>query len=400
MADINGLTITSTASEPKVVYSMSAEVSRVDNSKCKVTFNVDTYLTTSIAHLGKGFTLNIYFKVGNVEEKVFNVKHNDEVWRGAGLHSQKSFDYGEFPSTSAGGIDVWVRAVNIGGSAGTVGTELHHIVAPSLLPTPLGRPDNFRATSPVDGSDNAEGYAECEIGTWWDSAAAGINNPVSGYEIYAQVYDWVNNRWGAWKSIASGIPASQKSYTVKLPLVRGQESYLALEAKSALGYGYHSGWNVIIIHRNRLPTTPSSFAVKTDTSESSVFESAVTISWTESTDPDGNFARYRLEYATSTDGSTWSTYQFLTSQTGLSYAWTPAVDEGTYLKFRVRAEDALNAASGWRDSVVVRKEARSGLFVSIGGQVYPAKAYVSVGGQVYPGKPFASAGGQVYPGKL
>lgn len=93
---------------------------------------------------------------------------------------------------------------------------------------------------------------------------------------------------------------------------------------------------------NTAPTTPGAFTAPTGELE---IGDVRTIAWGASSDAEGNFSNYRLEYAI--NGGNWTDYATPTSPSA-----TMTIPNCTSIKFRVKARDTLGLDSAYRESPV------------------------------------------------
>ena len=122
--------------------------------------------------------------------------------------------------------------------------------------------------------------------------------------------------------------------------------------RSVDAFGVVSDWKESnTVTRNQAPVAPASLSVSP-----SIYESGgIALSWPAGSDPDGNLARYYLEYAASANGSAWSAWTAWTNTTALSVTHSPTLERGSYIKYRIYAMDSLSVISGYRESAAVRR---------------------------------------------
>lgn len=180
-------------------------------------------------------------------------------------------------------------------------------------------------------------------------AAGGSANAITGYEIqYAESAN--GTTYGAWTALKTvSTTGTSLSTKVTLPSVRGYSRKYRLRTLGAAGASYYSGWKETnAVKRNSLPTAPTSFAASPEIYVSG----AIALTYSGATDPDGNLSTHNIQYATKSGVSAWSAWANLTN--GIT-SHTPTLSPGQSIKYRVRAVDALGAASSYKESNVCVK---------------------------------------------
>lgn len=188
---------------------------------------------------------------------------------------------------------------------------------------------------------------ESEVNLVWSGAAAGVSNPIAGYDIYCR--DSANgSSWSEWAYLGhSSSTAASGTYSYSPGISRGAYRQHKVYTLGQAGNGYHSpAAEFQAVKKNSLPSTPSYLTV----SETLILSGTnVTLSWPKVSDPDGNFARYRVE-RTQNNGTTW---QSVTTTTDISAKQAVNVPDGSKVQYRVRSEDALGAVSAFVYSSVI-----------------------------------------------
>ncbi len=179
----------------------------------------------------------------------------------------------------------------------------------------------------------------------WSAAAAGTNNPIVSYTVYRAT------------SAAGAYTLLGTSTTTSLPVtVNANEGEVYCYKVAATGkYGsLASGQSAAVatLTTNSKPTAPT-----TATASPAIFESGnITISWSGATDADSNLSKYQVQYATSVDNATWKAWADVTvAATGSSVTHVPTLERSSYVKYQVRAIDALGLASAYKAAGVVRR---------------------------------------------
>lgn len=120
-------------------------------------------------------------------------------------------------------------------------------------------------------------------------------------------------------------------------------------------FGVASEWAATnIVKRNSLPSVPTGVAVNKTRYEGE----NITISWDAASDSDSNLQDYVIQYAVSSNGSSWGSWTDLTTTENCSTTHSPSLTvlpRGSYIKYRVASKDALGAMSSYAESSAVRK---------------------------------------------
>lgn len=123
-------------------------------------------------------------------------------------------------------------------------------------------------------------------------------------------------------------------------------------------------------------TAPTSFTVNP-----AVFEDQTTLSWGGASAGINNaISGYEIQYADSTNGTTWGSWESLKTVTGTSTTDTPSISRGTYRKYRVRTQGAAGSSfySEWKESKAVQKSDPV-VHIHDGTEAVPHKAYIHNG---------------------
>lgn len=170
--------------------------------------------------------------------------------------------------------------------------------------------------------------------TWGPSTDA--NNNLSGYEAWRAV-----NGGSSWTQIYQGLACSATD-TVPAGMETVQYRVRAYDTKNAFSGWKTSAWVTVL--PNTAPTVPAAVTIP----ETIHGGKSVTVSWTASTDEQGNLEGYAVERSTD-GGSSWTQiYQ------GGELSTTNTVAFGTEsVMYRVRAYDSEGLYSGYRNSAQV-----------------------------------------------
>lgn len=203
--------------------------------------------------------------------------------------------------------------------------------------------------SPTSASLSAS-LAENDPTLSYSGATHGINNNIFGYEInYSDSVNGVD--WGAWTYLKSvNNTLMYGSTTVALPSTRGR--YRKYRIKSLGEYEIDSAWvETAAVRKNSSPAAPASLTVSP-----AIYESGtVLVVWPSAIDPDGNVQYYELQWATSSDGVTYGSWNDSGNIYATQFSYTSGISRGHYEKLRVRAVDAFGVKSDYVESNAMRK---------------------------------------------
>ena len=182
----------------------------------------------------------------------------------------------------------------------------------------------------------AKCYASTSYTVSW-SGATGADH----YE--SQTCRTTNGTWGSWSASTNRMSASFTDSWGSLPI--GQKGKYRI--RTINGADTASAWkeSAEIVKEDTAPTTPG----RPSASPANFASGNITLTWTASTDVDGNLSGYSIEYATRTNSSaSWSNWGTLASSSTNSYthAWTQRT-VGYQIKYRVRAKDTADVYSSY-----------------------------------------------------
>lgn len=219
--------------------------------------------------------------------------------------------------------------------------------------TACGAPSNLKSnnTNPTIGQT---------ITLSWTAGTAGINNTITGYELYYSI-----NAGSTYNLISSSIGASTTSYSYTVPRTPGEIRF-RVRTKGSAGSSYYSGYNyssnyqTITIKQANPPTAGTVTA--TLVSSGSSGGKAFSISWAGFAGNTYNpISGYSLYYKSS---KTIDDSDFSTSMTAIStslgasttsYTWSGG-NWNYYYKFYVKAEGQYYGESPYAESTAVLKE--------------------------------------------
>lgn len=181
----------------------------------------------------------------------------------------------------------------------------------------------------------------------WSGASGGTNNTIAGYEIqYSDSTD--NATWGAWTTLTTvTTSATSGSVATSPPSTRGNYRRFQVRTQGVAGASYYSGWKVSTnsVRRNTVPNPPTT-AVASPVNYSN---ENITLNWSGASGGTSAIKGYQIARRTSTDNSTWSAWNVLTtlilSASGGSYSPDVSRTPGTYTQFGMWTIDTLDVYS-------------------------------------------------------
>ncbi|MDA8228445.1 MAG: hypothetical protein M0T74_12260 [Desulfitobacterium hafniense] len=201
-------------------------------------------------------------------------------------------------------------------------------------------------SAPTSCSLNAT-LSEGNVTLSWIGASGGINNAISSYEIqYSDSTD--NVTWGAWTALTTvTTTATSGSLSISPSSTRGNYRRFQVRTRGTAGASYYSGWKVSTnsVRRNTVPSPPTTAVA----SPSSYSDETVTLTWSGASGGTSAIKGYQIASRTSTDNSTWSTWNVLTTLTlsASSGSYNPNASRipGTYTQFGIWTIDTLDVYS-------------------------------------------------------
>lgn len=155
----------------------------------------------------------------------------------------------------------------------------------------------------------------------WSGASGGTNNAISSYEIqYSDSADNLN--WGSWTALTTvTTTATSGSLSVAPPSTRGNYRRFRVRTRGTAGASYYSGWRVSSnsVRRNTVPSPPTTVTA----TPINYSDETITLTWSGASGSTSAIKGYQIASRTSTDNSTWSSWNVLTilalSASGGSY---------------------------------------------------------------------------------
>lgn len=185
--------------------------------------------------------------------------------------------------------------------------------------------------------------AESVITVSWSGASAGTNNPIKEFQVHMSYSD-NGTTWSAYSLVATGIGGSYPHYITSEN--RGRQFKFKIHTVPT-NYGSNAvSAETNVVTRNRIPSVPVSPSV----SVSSVAAgTAISVSFTPSTDADNNLAGY--EVALKNSSGTWYNSGEIIGTGGAAATYididTTGWASGNSWSFFVRAYDSLGVRSNY-----------------------------------------------------
>jgi hypothetical protein len=219
----------------------------------------------------------------------------------------------------------------------------------SAAPYPQLR-SNPPPTAPTDLTVSTTLFESGNVTLTW-SPSVDTTHQVAGYKLQYRTRSSASVSWSEWADVTIETSGDEQISAVVSPVLdRGAQIQYQVCGYDDLGaYGAYAVFPEIT--RNSAPTTPTGFR-----SSVSIWESgAIALTWNASTDADNNLDHYVVQYQTSSDGETWSEAVTATTTT-TTHSFTPpsSLGRGDYIRFSVKAVDALGAESSEATATVRR----------------------------------------------
>lgn len=226
-------------------------------------------------------------------------------------------------------IDLRIQTKGSAGASYYSGWKTGSVVA-------LGR---TRCTTPTSWSVTPNPF-ESDLTFTWSGAAAGLNNPISGYEI---AYRTSSDNWETLKTfkvIAS--TATSGSVTYPFACERGVSVAFYIATLCSVGGSYNSSWSSnVTVKRNSPPKSPTSItASKTLVSSGET----ITLSWSGATDPDNNIWGYGVYKSLDQINWTWLCSSGGVSNTSATVTLSDGAGQTVYIG--VTTVDSFSLESG------------------------------------------------------
>ncbi len=339
MADINNITLQA-GTGPSVFYTITYTKSRPNNSQMTYNFTISAALGSSGSFIHNGYALLCTMTVNGSSSQVRIKAVDGDNWDG----TTPRFRYVSVTCASTTGNTaqgVRFRVVSDGRltlSSGVIDNSNYTVQSSPLLTTACGAPTSCSVSPTV---------AEGNVTLSWSGASGGISNTISSYEIqYSDSTD--NLTWGAWTALTTvTTTATSGSVDTSPPIVRGNYRRFQVRTRGTAGASYYSGWKVSTnsVRRNTAPKAPTTAGA----SPAAYSDEIITLVWSGASGGTSPVKGYQIARRTSTDNSTWSSWNVLTSLTlsASSGSYNPNVSRvpGTYTQFGVWTIDTFDVYS-------------------------------------------------------
>jgi hypothetical protein len=339
VADINGVTLQA-GTAPTVIYTITYTKSRPNNNQMTYNFTISAALGSSGSFIHNGYALLCTMTVNGVSSQVRIKTVDGDNWDGT--TPRLRYVSVTCPSTTGNTEQgVRFRVVSDGRltlTSGVIDTSSYTVLSSPLLTTACGAPTSC-SVSPV--------LAEGGVTLSWSGASGGISNTISSYEIqYSESTD--NFTWGAWMPLTTvSTTATSGSVATSPPSTRGNYRRFQVRTRGTAGASYYSGWKVSTnsVRRNTAPKAPTTAVA----SPAAYSDETITLTWSGASGGTSPVKGYQIARRTSTDNSTWSAWNVLTTLTlaasGGSYNPNVSRVPGTYTQFGIWTIDTFDVYS-------------------------------------------------------
>lgn len=339
MADINGVTLQA-GTAPTVIYTITYTKSRPNNNQMTYNFTISAALGSSGSFIHNGYALLCTMTVNGVSSQVRIKTVDGDNWDGT--TPRLRYVSVTCPSTTGNTEQgVRFRVVSDGRltlTSGVIDTSSYTVLSSPLLTTACGAPTSC-SVSPV--------LAEGGVTLSWSGASSGISNTISSYEIqYSESTD--NFTWGAWMPLTTvSTTATSGSVATSPPSTRGNYRRFQVRTRGTAGASYYSGWKVSTnsVRRNTAPKAPTTAVA----SPAAYSDETITLTWSGASGGTSPVKGYQIARRTSSDNSTWSAWNVLTTLTlaasGGSYNPNVSRVPGTYTQFGIWTIDTFDVYS-------------------------------------------------------
>lgn len=199
--------------------------------------------------------------------------------------------------------------------------------------------------------------AEGSVTLSWNGASGGAGNAITGYELQSSESS-DSSAWGDWEALGIiSTTSSSGSLSTMPPYTRGNYLRFRIRVLGEAGSEYYSPWKITsnTVRKNILATPPAEFTA----SPLIYVIPSVTLSWSGTVAGTSAIKNYIIQQSTSTNNSTWSTWETVTtiisSAVSGTYTATPSNIPGTFTRFRIAVTDTLNAVSPYVISNSIKK---------------------------------------------
>lgn len=213
---------------------------------------------------------------------------------------------------------------------------------------------NTLPSAPGKPSVSPTSFASGNISLSW-TAATDSTGTVASYELESATRSSSSAAWGSWAAVSSALTATSAIFGWTQRTV-GYQIKFRVKATDSLGEsGSYSSESGVVTVVNTAPSAPSALKIDNSTAAKSVDPgTTMTLSWTASSDINGNLTGYKIFRSTKVSGGSWSSWTQVTTATSTSASVVPGIaSSGGQAKFKVQAYDAAGGTADSGDSPVV-----------------------------------------------
>lgn len=195
----------------------------------------------------------------------------------------------------------------------------------------------------------------------WSGATNGSNNAINGYLIQYRTSSntsFTNSGWKDLKTIATTKTSGSVTVNLSSLVTRTHYVQFAIRTQGQAGSSYYSTWKYYQTSLQRNPytkcTAPTSVTITSEadingTKYSNIFNKSITIAWSAGGAGENNaIKRYYIEYCTSSNNSTWGSWDILQSSdltpvgtSSTTVDVSSKINRGAYMKIRIRTEGVV-----------------------------------------------------------
>lgn len=189
----------------------------------------------------------------------------------------------------------------------------------------------------------------------WSGASGGASNSISSYYIqYATSPN--NTTWGSWTNlttVSSTATSGSQSIDMSSKVSRGHYVKFRVRTQGSAGGSYYSDYTSSSAIRRQDYTNcvaPTSFTIVSDVVDNP-FETSVTLKWSGASGGTANtISSYYIQYAVSSDNSTWNTWSDLTiinstvASGDATFNMSSNVPRSYYVKFRIQVRGSAGSS--------------------------------------------------------
>ncbi len=181
--------------------------------------------------------------------------------------------------------------------------------------------------------------------TWGESSVLG-GSTISAYyiEYCKRTKTGVYGNWIALNNTAANV----LTYTYTPTVLTAEGDHVKYRVRALSSDGVYSAYTEGgELSRGISPSAPTAFTATPESYDSG----NVTLAWEGASDEDADIASYVIQYASSTNGSSWSDwYSCKTVESSATSGTTtdePTMDRGSYRRYRIQTVDELGLTSGY-----------------------------------------------------